>query len=297
MAHVQSCFADVDGIRTHYLAAGQGSPVVLLHGGAWGECARTAWMPVIGVLAARHRVIAPDWLGFGETDKIVDFADRAGRMLTHLAALLRRLGIGSADVIGLSMGGAHLLRDQASDRPRLAVRRMVLVSAGGPPITGEARQALAGFDGTLESMRAQIRLAFADPAWAADDEFVRARHREATRPGAYAAFASLFLPVPPAARTDGAEPAREGASAGQAPEPARSDGADPVPYARITVPALVTAGSADRLKPPGYAARVAEAIPRARLAVFDGTGHCPQLEAPGPWTAAVLGFLEEEEPR
>lgn len=284
LTEVQSCFADVDGIRTHYLAAGAGRPVVLLHGGAWGECARTAWLPVVPVLADRHRVIAPDWLGFGETDKIVDFADRAGRMLDHLAALLRRLGIGSADMIGLSMGGAHLLRDQAGDRPRLGVRRMVLVSAGGPPISGAARQALADFDGTMESMRAQVRLAFADPAWAADDEFVRARHAEATRPGAYAAFASLFLPVPAAAR--------------QAPEPARDDAGpgDPVPYSRITVPTLVTAGSADRLKPAGYAGPVAAAISGARLAVFDGCGHCPQLEAAGPWNAAVLGFLEEEEP-
>jgi 2-hydroxymuconate-semialdehyde hydrolase len=278
VTEIASRFATVNGLRAHYLTAGDGPPVVLLHGGAWGECARTAWPATITAFAARYRVLAPDWLGFGEADMVVDFADRAGRMLGHLAGLLDHLGVGPADMIGLSMGGAHLLRDQTSGAPRLDVRRLVLVSAGGPPLSGHARHALASFDGTLESMRAQVRLAFADPSWADDEEFVRARHREATRPGAYAAFASLWQP-PPASL--GA------ASPGPAPD-------DTARYARITVPALVTAGAADRLKPPGYAEAVAEAIPGAALAVFDGCGHCPQLEAAGAWNETVLTFLDEE---
>lgn len=273
MTEIASRFAAVNGLRAHYLTAGDGPPVVLLHGGAWGECARTAWSATITAFATRYRVLAPDWLGFGEADMVVDFADRAGRMLDHLAGLLDHLGVGPADMIGLSMGGAHLLRDQAGDAPRLDVRRLVLVSAGGPPVSGQARHALASFDGTLESMRAQVRLAFADPSWADDEEFVRTRHREATRPGAYAAFASLWQPVP--------------ASPGPAPD-------DTARYARITVPTLVTAGAADRLKPPGYAEAVAGAIPGAALAVFGGCGHCPQLEAADAWNGTVLTFLDAE---
>lgn len=275
MTGVASRFASVNGLRAHYLTAGDGPPLVLLHGGAWGECARTAWSATIGAFAGRYRVVAPDWLGFGQADMVVDFADRAGRMLDHLAGLLEQLGTGPADLVGLSMGGAHLLRDQASDAPRLDVSRMVLVSAGGPPISGPARQALASFDGTLESMRAQVRLAFADPSWAGDDEFVRARHREATRPGAYAAFASLWQAVPAAPGPAGSGPAA----------------ADTTRYTRITVPTLVTAGGADRLKPPGYAEAVARAIPGAELAVFDGCGHCPQLEAADAWNRTVHAFL------
>lgn len=300
MSQAESRVAVLAGVRTHYLTAGSGPPVVLLHGGAWGECARTAWQTTIGVLAARHTVIAPDWLGFGQTDKLVDFADRAGRMLDQLAGLLEHLGTGPADMIGLSMGGAHLLRDQASGDPRLPARRIVLVSAGGPPISGSARQALADFDGTLDGMRAQVRLAFADPRWADDDELVRARHEEATRPGAYAAFASLWLPVPAAAQPAAAQPAAAQLAAAQS-APADQPGgdrsgspADSIDYSRITVPTLVTAGVADRLKPPGYAQRVAAAIPGAQLALFDGCGHCPQLEAADAWNTAVLQFLDKE---
>ncbi len=234
MDEVSSRTLDVDGVRTHLLEAGDGPPVVLLHGGAWGECARTAWPAAIPALAAAHRVIAPDWLGFGGTAKIVDFADRVGRMLAHLARLLDVLGVDEADVVGLSMGGSHLLRDQTSDAPLLNVRRMVLVSAGGPPIGGAARDRLMDFDGTADSMRAQIRLAFNDPAWARDEEMLAARMEAALAPGAHEAFASLGLRAP-----------------GAAPPPL----GDPFDYAKVRVPTLVTAGDSDRLSRPDSPSR------------------------------------------
>jgi len=278
-----SRFTDVDGVRTHYLEAGPSGeagaaaaarpPVVLLHGGAWGECAATAWPAVLDRLADTRRVIAPDWLGFGETDKIVDFADRAGRMLRHLRLLLEVLGVAEADFVGLSMGGSHLLRDQTGDAPLLRARRLVLVSAGGPPIAGPARAALMDFDGTAESMRAQIRLAFADPVWADDEAYVASRLAAARLPGAYEAFDSLRLRAPDAV-----------------PPPL----GDSVPYARIAVPTLVTAGTADQLKPAGFARAVADAIPGAELVMFDDCGHCPQLEAADAWNRAVTAFLDEE---
>lgn len=266
--------AVVDGVRTHYLTAGDPAdpPVLLLHGGAWGECAATAWSETIPALAACRRVIAPDWLGFGRTDKLVDFADRAGRMLTHLARLLEHLQVTGTDVVALSMGGAHLLRDLTSPRPLLPVRRAVLVSAGGPPISGQARARLMDFDGTLDGMRRQVRLAFANPRLAEDDAFVRPRLEAALRPGAYEAFASLQLRAP------------------TAPPP---PGGDPVPYERVRVPVLVTAGAQDQLKPPGFAAEVARRIPGARLHVFDHAGHCPQIEAAAAFNTVVADFLQD----
>ncbi|MDX6742407.1 alpha/beta fold hydrolase [Actinocorallia sp. A-T 12471] len=275
MAETASRTVTVDGVRTHFLEAGDGPPVVLLHGGAWGECAATAWPTAIPALSRAHRVIAPDWLGFGGTDKIVDFADRAGRMLDNLEGLLAALGVEEADVVGLSMGGSHLLRDQTSPSPRLAVRRMVLVSAGGPPVSGDALAALMDFTGTVDAMRAQIALAFADPSWAADDSVVMPRLEAALAPGAYEAFASLALRPP-----------------GHRPPPL----GDPFDYSRVTVPTLVTAGDLDRLKPPGFAADVAAAIPGAQLRTFPGCGHCPQLEAADAWNDAVLTFLAQPSP-
>jgi alpha/beta hydrolase fold len=69
----RSRFIEVDGMRTHYLEAGEGPPVVLLHSGEFGGCAELSWEYLIPDLAQHFRVIAPDWLGFGQTAKVHDF--------------------------------------------------------------------------------------------------------------------------------------------------------------------------------------------------------------------------------
>ncbi|GAA4038462.1 alpha/beta fold hydrolase [Nonomuraea soli] len=260
----------VDAVDTHYLHAGDPDApvVVLLHGGAPGEAAETAWSRNIEALAGQHRVIAPDWLGFGRSAKVVDFGDRMGRMIRHLARLLEELQIGSADLVGLSMGGSALIRALVDGT--LAARRAVLVSAGGPPISREAMARLAAYDGSAESMREQIRLACADPAWAHDEAYVARRMELAALPGAHEAFASLGL--------------RGLTSPPPAPEPG---------YARIQVPVLLVAGALDRLKPRGFAEQAAGRIRDARLEVFDGCGHCPQLEDAHRFNHTVLAFLEE----
>ncbi|MFW6033608.1 MAG: alpha/beta fold hydrolase [bacterium] len=265
--------ATVDGAVVNYIDQGDGPVVLLLHGGAWGESAQNAWYRTVEPLAAAgYRVIAPDWIGFGRSDKLRDFVDQAGRMVAVLAALLGKLDVHSCTAAALSMGGSHLLGDLTAPRPRLPVRRLVLVSAGGAPISAHAREALMDFDGTVESMRTQVGLAFADPSWQHDDDYVYNRHATAMLPGAYEWFASLAL------RPPGATP--------PAPE-------DNTPYERITMPALVTAGGNDKLKEPGFATTVADRIPGARLRVFETAGHCPQLEVAEQWNEHVLGFLAE----
>ncbi len=61
---MESKFAEVNGIRLHYLVAGQGDPVVLLHG--YAETSHM-WLPLIAKLADKHTVIAPDLRGFGQS--------------------------------------------------------------------------------------------------------------------------------------------------------------------------------------------------------------------------------------
>ena len=94
----------VDGLTTHYLEAGSGEPVVLLHGGEFGVDAETAWERVIPALAERYRVLAPDMLGFGGSAKVVDFTDGRGMRIRHIARFCAALGISSAHFVGNSMG-------------------------------------------------------------------------------------------------------------------------------------------------------------------------------------------------
>ncbi len=66
---VRSRYLDVGGIRTHYLDAGDGPAVVLLHSGEFGGSAELCWEFNIGPLAGDFRVIAPDWRGTCSTSR------------------------------------------------------------------------------------------------------------------------------------------------------------------------------------------------------------------------------------
>ena len=63
---IDSRFADVNGVKLHYLAAGTGEPIILLHGYAQTS---HMWRPLIAELAKTHTVIAPDLRGFGQSAK------------------------------------------------------------------------------------------------------------------------------------------------------------------------------------------------------------------------------------
>src|SRR3984893_2124956 len=107
----------VDGLVTSYLEAGQGDPVVLLHGGEYGATAELGWERNIAALAAHHRVLAPDMLGFGNSAKVVDFNDGRGMRIRHVARFCEILGVDSAHFVGNSMGAINLLNDATSDAP------------------------------------------------------------------------------------------------------------------------------------------------------------------------------------
>lgn len=266
----------VDDIRTHYLEAGSGPTVVLLHGGAPGDCAEASWERNVEQLATRFRVLAPDWIGFGETDKVRDFSDPLGKPVRHLARLLETLRVGEAAFVGLSMGGTLLVRDAASEQPRLPARKLVLVSGGGFSPDNDARRSVQSYDGTIESMRAIVRAVHADPSFAEDDEFVSRRQTWSLLPGAFEHFRSLGLrpPAGPGATPFGA--------------------ADPTPYEHVSIPTLITAGADDPLREPGYADELGGRIPGSRVVVFEPCGHVPNLEHADTWNDLVLDFLSEE---
>ncbi|MFI5613381.1 alpha/beta fold hydrolase [Amycolatopsis sp. NPDC051903] len=270
-------FVDVGGIRTHYLEAGDGPRVlVLLHSGEFGASAELCWEHNIGALAEHFRVVAPDWLGFGETDKIHDFVSKSDRMVRHLAAFLRTLAIDEAYFAGASMGATRLVQEAAREEPRLPIAAMVLVSGGGFVPDNEDRRALLAYDGTTEGMRRILRACLADEKWAADDEYVARRVASSLVPGAWEAAAAARLKAPNI--------------------PPRSDfgQSDPTPYERVKVPTLALAGAKDRLREPGYH-RALERIPGSRVVVFDDAGHLLNIERADEFTELTVDFLRDLE--
>lgn len=97
---IESKFATVDGIKIHYLAAGHGPAVILLHG--YTQTSRM-WRPLIPKLTDKFTVIAPDLPGIGESDIPKDGLDmKTAAIRVH--ALAKSLGIGKSRVVGHDIG-------------------------------------------------------------------------------------------------------------------------------------------------------------------------------------------------
>lgn len=263
----------VDGLATHFLEAGEGDPVVLLHGGEFGVSAEIGWERVIPILAQGYRVLAPDMLGFGDSAKVIDFTDGRGMRIRHVARFCELLGIDSAHFVGNSMGAINLLVDLTSDAPVLPVRSAVTICGGGEIQKNRHTTALYDYDASFEAMRAIVEALFFDPSYPADEDYVRRRYESSITPGAWESLAAARF-------------RRPGLDAPPTPSSKRA-------YERIGVPVLVVEGAGDKLLPPGWAAEIAGQIAGGRSAVVDDAGHCPQIEQPDALADLLLKFFAE----
>ncbi len=96
-----SRFATVNGVRLHYVIAGSGDPVLLVHG--WPET-WYAWRKVIPVLASRFTVVAPDMRGYGDSERPSGGYDKV-MVATDLRELMRSLGFDRVHLVAQDMGG------------------------------------------------------------------------------------------------------------------------------------------------------------------------------------------------
>jgi len=261
----------VDGLVTSYLEAGQGDPVVLLHGGEFGISAEIAWEKSIAALAAHHRVLALDMLGFGGSAKVIDFNDGRGMRIRHIARFCAAIGVQSAHFVGNSMGAVNMFVDATSESPVLPARSLVMICGGGEIQRNEHSAALYDYDATVPGMRRIVEALFHDPSYPADDAYVQRRYESSIAPGAWEALAAARF------RRPGLEP----------PTLPSSNRA----YERITVPTLVVEGERDKLLPPGWAAEIAGQITGGRSAVIPKAGHCPQIEQPSVVNHVLVDFL------
>jgi pimeloyl-ACP methyl ester carboxylesterase len=97
---IDNRFATVNGVRLHYLIAGKGDPVILLHGYAENS---HMWRPLIPELAKAHTVIAPDLRGFGQSSKPMTGYDKKS-MAQDVHALAQSLGYRHEVVVGHDIG-------------------------------------------------------------------------------------------------------------------------------------------------------------------------------------------------
>lgn len=115
----------VESVKTAYLTAGSGYPVIFLHGAGAGA---VTWYPSIGTVSEKFQVIVPDIVGYGESDKPNAPYDRP-YFSKWLKGFLKELKISKAHIVGLSQGGAIALQFTI-DNPEM-VDKLILVDSAG----------------------------------------------------------------------------------------------------------------------------------------------------------------------
>lgn len=243
----------------HVVDRGDGAPLVLLHG--WGASA-DLFAPLLDALAPGRRLLVPDLPGFGGTSP-PPMPWGAEDYAAWVVALLDRLGVRRADVIGHSHGGRVAIALAAEHPDR--VHRVVLTSSAGVRQPASLRRRVASR--TYKALRGVERSSWAPPALQA---YARSR---ADRRGSddYRAASGVMRATL-----------------------VRLVNQDLTPLLQhVRAPVLLIWGDRDT-ETPLAAARVMERlIPDAGLVVFEGAGHFAYLEQPGRFCRIVDVFLRE----
>jgi 2-hydroxymuconate-semialdehyde hydrolase len=258
------------GVRTNYIEAGSGSPLVLIHGSGPGVTAFANWNGVLPKLSEQFHCYAPDMVGFGYTETPQDVTDfTLDYWVHHIVGFLDALGIDKAAFIGNSFGGALSLA-LASRHPDRVSRFVLMGPAGLRFDISPGLEAVWSYQPSLENMRS-LMTAFAFDSTLVTDVIVRSRHEASTKPGAQEAFARLF-PQPRQARLDGLA----------------------TPEAKIRTiaqPALIIHGREDIIVPVEIAYRFSKLLQNSELHVFGECGHWTQIEKRSRFLDVVLPFL------
>ncbi|HVU61821.1 MAG TPA: alpha/beta fold hydrolase [Mycobacteriales bacterium] len=283
-AHPVVKAATVFGARTSYLEAGPADapPVVLLHGlGA----TNASMLPLVPALAKDHRVIAPDFPGFGAS-AAPRWRYRPGDLAAWLQAFSSHIGVRKPVLIGNSMGGRVAI-EAALTAPD-TVERLVLLCPS--PAFRRFRELAPAVrllpPGALLAptviphwvLVRVVRSFFADPdrlpdTWyqSAADEFLRVMRGYRHRRAFYAALREIYL------------------------DPAYGEEGFWERLPGLGVPSLFIWGDRDWLVPVAFEQHVVRALPQADSVVLNDCGHVPQFEHPTETNALIHNFLTAPE--
>ena len=270
----------VAGRPMNVIELGEGDPpMVFVHGlsGSWQN-----WLENLPHFAERHRVVAMDLPGFGESAMPADRISISayGRWVDEL---LERLGIDEPVVVGNSMGG-FIGAELAIAFPR-RVRRLVLVSAAGLTVEHQRNERILGL---LRRYDRQLSL------WAgwlgSKSETLSRRVRTRRALLNVVVYAPEKLPAPLMSQQlmGSGKPGFVDALDALTDYPIRDR------LSRIGCPTLIVWGDRDRLVPVRDAFEFERLIPDARKVIYRDTGHVAMLERPAAFNALVDQFLAEE---
>ena len=263
--------ADANGIKTNYLEAGKGDPVVLIHGSGPGVTSYANWRLVLPALAENFRVVAPDMVGFGFSERPANIEYGVQTWADQVVGLMDTLELPTAHLVGNSFGGAIALRI-ATQHPDRVGKLVLMGSMGVPfPIT-EGLERVWGYEPSFENMRKVLDV-FAYSRDLVNDELAEVRYRGSIQPGFQESFAAMF----PAPRQRWVE-------AMCTPE-------DDI--RRLPHRTLIVHGREDQVIPVQTSLRLMELIDNADLSVFSHCGHWSMIERTEDFNRNVSEFFSD----
>jgi abhydrolase domain-containing protein 6 len=265
-ARLRRRVARVGPFEIPYLEGGRGDALVLVHG---FSDSKDSFVDVARSLAASHRIVLPDLLGFAEASQPLDFEYSLPRLVDVFAGFVDVLGIDRFHLGGNSLGGA--ISAAYAVRFPQRVRSLALVGAAGVPMPRPSPL--------------QLRIEAGENPFACSSLH---DHEELMR--------LVFQRRPPMPQPLRAHLAQEYIA--RAPMNAKiledllADELDLTPeLGGIRSPTLLVWGDHDRLIDVSAGHVFHRQIPQARLVILHGVGHCPQYEVPGATARLLQGFL------
>lgn len=257
------------GLKTNYLEAGAGEPVILIHGSGPGVTAYANWRFTIPVLAQKYRVLAPDIAGFGYTERKADQEYTLDFWVRHLTEWMDAVGVKKARFVGNSFGGGLTLAIAARHPER--VERFVMMGAAGVEFELTPNlDAVWGYEPSVENMRKMV-MSFAYDTSMMTDDLIRSRYEASVRPGFQESFSRMF-----------AAPRQRHIKALATPE-------DQI--RKIEQRALMVHGRDDSIVPPTNSIKLHSLLKNSDLHMFGKCGHWTQIERKDDFAKLVMDFF------
>lgn len=256
-------YATVFGAKIHYLEAGSGPVVILLHG-LGGSSAN--WAPTIAPLAKKYRVLVPDQIGFGKSDKpMLNY--RVATLVDFLDGFYKKVGVQRATLVGNSLGGFTAAAFAISHPEK--VDKLVLVDAAGFAVTGDLDpRVLNGLNpSTRQQVKDLLSLVFYNKQQFGSDMVIEGFLASRVTAGDQYTIQRFIESI---GRGEDMLDGKLGA---------------------IKHPTLIVWGREDGLTQLSMGQRFNKEIAGSQLLIIEKCGHVPQLEKPEEFNAGLMKFL------
>lgn len=257
--------------NTNYHDLGEGEPVIFMHGSGPGVSAYANWRLAMPEVSKKFRVIAPDMVGFGYSDRPDGITYSMDVWVQQIIDLMDALNIEKAHLVGNSFGGGLALCLAIKYPQRFD--KIVLMGAMGVEfeITAGLDQAW-GYTPSIENMKALLDT-FAYSRELVTDDLAKMRYEASIRPGFQESFGSMF----PSPRQNSV----------------KAMASDEKDIASINNDVLIIHGRDDKVIPLENSIRLHDLIKKSQLHSFGQCGHWSQIEHKDRFNKLLVDFFLE----